>query len=137
MRPLQNFVLSPSVFTLKIIRGEDARMLLFRWNAFPARRTLFTSLYAPRRYFACSQNSSRCSARSQTPCKIFIIVCHVSQNFCTPFASPRRSSSLAFALLCVCVRLFRILKRTFFFRCLNFAPFAFCEVKKSGDRINE
>lgn len=39
-----------------------------------------------RRYFACSQNSSRRFARSQTlSCKILIIVCHVSQNFCKPF----------------------------------------------------
>lgn len=38
--------------------------------------------------FACSQNSSHRFARSRTlpPRKLLIIVCHVSQNSCKPFA---------------------------------------------------
>lgn len=92
-------------------QNKVARMLLFHcWNAFLVRRTLCTSLYV-RRYFACSQNSSRRFARSQTlSCKILIIVCHVSRNSCKPFCFIVKASSH----ICGLVRSFGIFKKDFF-----------------------
>lgn len=84
-----------------------------------------------RRYFACSQNSSHRSARSQTlSCKILIIVCHVSRNSCISFCFIVEASSH----ICGFVSdLLEYLKKIFSnLQCLV----VICEINKSGQNKN-
>lgn len=82
-------IFSLDLFILKIIHRAESRECysFVRGMLFSlVERSVPHCMFA-RRYFACSQNSSRRSARSRTlPCKI-LIVCHVSQNSCIPFVS--------------------------------------------------